>query len=148
MSCGSSNWSDRTFVQCSRPNIKPFIKQIKILSFKEFYDAFDRDDQNLLKLFDIYYQDNCCSTNLQKYYNVYEYDKTKFEYTLDINKCLKCYQKYCSDLRTELNKYDTEIIMDLINFNLTQNNINMQIYLINEEKDIKNGKNYSYYFAK
>lgn len=124
-------------------NTKPTIKKILILSFKEFYDAFDVDDQNVLKIIDNYNENTILN---KKYYDVYKYDKLNFEFSLDVNKCLKCYEKYCASLKYEIKKYDCQELLDLIDFYLE--NTNMSIYLINEEKhnDDYENKNHFYYF--
>jgi hypothetical protein len=126
-------------------NSKPIIKQILILSFKEFYDAFDIDDQKILKIIDNYWSNTISN---KKYYDVYHYDKTNFEFNLDLNKCLKCYEKYCANLKYEIKKYNQQEVLDLIDFNLEKNNLDIAIYLINEEMSNTHdeNKNYSYYF--
>lgn len=126
-------------------NTKPIIKKILILSFKEFYDIFNDDNTHLLYCIDNYYQHSSISN---KYYDIYKYDKCNQEYILDINKCLKCYQEYCSNLKTEVKKYMRQHLLDLIDFHSEKINIDMSIYLINEEKCTcyDENKNYSYYF--
>jgi len=128
---------NNSYHEYSYLDVKPIITQILFFLFKEFYDVFENNNENILKLID-----DSCKNN-------YVYDEKINEFKVDVDKYYKSYLKHNENIKYKLSKYDSTKINklhDKINFYSNKHNIEMSKFLINDEiKSNKTNKNFSYY---
>lgn len=83
-------------VDYSYKNVKPIITQIPILTFHQFYDAFEDNNASVLTLIDKYWNVNTikfdCIDDRYFYFDTYDNDNKINK--INIDKCLKYYHLF------------------------------------------------------